>query len=759
MRQVVAVKMLTCVMLAGAAASPALSQDAEQQFYRAYYLETAQGDLASANKLYGEIVRDRRAGEKVRGQAKSRRDGVQEELASTDFAQLMPPGALAYIEVNRPGGQLESLLDQLGLLRNGDITEINNQRAGVSPALVRSLLGMRGLAAAVTGFDPAAQKPTGVAVFHPGSLDVIRGLIETALPAGGDPVDPIGGYPTYNIEGEVFVTLTNKLVIISPQEHEIAGVINRMQDADAESLATADHMSDILAQRGDGLLFFAVNFEPILPLLQGAMAAASAQDEEVAMAMKMFDPKSLRSLVGQLGVGDDGLFMDLTLKLDERHQNLAFNLMRMPPIDRETLARVPAGAAGFFAMALNERTNAKSSDGRVGDQSPAISLMDFGREVFGNIVGVTAFVMASDDAGAARNQSDEDIPDAALVLSVNDPAKSHAMWSMMLGIASAATGGANGGGETLKIGGAQAWRYPIEDELELYLATAGNEIIFSPSRVAIEAALATQQGGKSVLEDKAFAPALARLGDDATIALFGHPARCMEVATQFASPRELEEMAPIMELMQDTVGSVVVTHSPSMFQFSATVTGIPKIGGFLSELIERERGDHKRRREYSSAVRHNDWDRAIELVDQRAGDHADAPDLLWKKFRLLATGKRDHQAAAAVGAALFETIRDDATQLNNHAWAMLTEDDFDAAYGPLALKFAARCNELTDHENWMFVDTLALARFVTGDADAAIELEKRALELVGDNSGRNDVLAALRRFESERERTVQRDPL
>jgi hypothetical protein len=196
-----------------------------------------------------------------------------------------------------------------------------------------------------------------------------------------------------------------------------------------------------------------------------------------------------------------------------------------------------------------------------------------------------------------------------------------------------------------------------------------------------------------------------------------------------------------------------------MFQFSATVTGIPKIGGFLSELIERERGDHKRRREYSSAVRHNDWDRAIELVDQRAGDHADAPDLLWKKFRLLATGKRDHQAAAAVGAALFETIRDDATQLNNHAWAMLTEDDFDAAYGPLALKFAARCNELTDHENWMFVDTLALARFVTGDADAAIELEKRALELVGDNSGRNDVLAALRRFESERERTVQRDPL
>lgn len=765
MRQVVADKMLasagarlfTCVVLIGAAAAPAFSQSAEQQFYQAYYLETAQGDLASAAKLYGEIIRDRRADDEVRGKARHRRDVVREELASTDFARLMPPGALAYVEINRPGGQLEKLLDQLGLLRDGDIKQINNQRAGVSPALVHSLLGMRGLAAAVTGFDPAAQKPTGVAVFHPGSLDVIRGAIETALPAGGDPVDPIGGYPTYSIEDEVFITLTNTLVIVSPQPHEIAGVIERMQDPDAESLATSERMSDILAQRGDGLLFFAVNFEPILPLLQGAMAAASTQDEGLAMAMKMFDPKSLHSLVGQLGVNDDGLFLDVTLTLDEHHQNLVFNLLRMPPIDRDTLARVPAGAAGFFAMALNERTNTRSSDGRVGDQPPPISLMDFGREIFGNIVGVTAFVMASDDAHAARNYSHEDIPDAALVLSVNDPVKSQAMWSMVLGLASAAGGGADRGGEPVKIGGAQAWRYPVEHEIEFYLAMAGDEIIVSPSRVAIEACLATQHGGKSVLDDPAFAPALARLSDDATIAAFGHPARCMAVASQFASPHDVEEMAPIMGLMQDTVGAVVVTHSSSMFRLSATVTGIPKIGEFLSDLIERERGDHRRHRQYSRAVRHHDWNQALELVGPADGGKK-SPEALWEEFRVLATGKRDHDAAVKVGDALFEAIRGDAAQLNNRAWAILTEDDFDAAYAPLALKFSKRSNELTDRQNWMFVDTLALATFVTGDAQEAVELEQRALELVGDGQGRKDVLAALRRFKEGAGRTAQRDP-
>lgn len=88
---------------------------------------------------------------------------------------------------------------------------------------------------------------------------------------------------------------------------------------------------------------------------------------------------------------------------------------------------------------------------------------------------------------------------------------------------------------------------------------------------------------------------------------------------------------------------------------------------------------------------------------------------------------------------------------NTHREAkyLLTNDKFDNAHDDLALEFAERSDELTKHKNWMIVDTLALARFKTGNTQGAITSAKKAIELCGGECwGPKGLQKALDRYEA-----------
>lgn len=219
------------VVLAGTTGI-ARAESAEDKFYRAFYLEQAGGDWAAAAELYQEIASDHQADPELRSQAKAHLAICREELASGDFARLMPPEAWAYVEIKRPGDQFLKLLNELGLLAEADrIPTKGERRIAISPALIREGLGIRGAAVAITGFNPLKQVPSGVLVFHPGDLEVVRGLIETALPIGGQATEPIEGFATYQVEGKAFVTLTSRLVVVSSERSQIKGVLDRLSGA------------------------------------------------------------------------------------------------------------------------------------------------------------------------------------------------------------------------------------------------------------------------------------------------------------------------------------------------------------------------------------------------------------------------------------------------------------------------------------------------------------------------------------------------
>jgi hypothetical protein len=581
-------------------ASAGLADTPQEKFQRAFFLEEHKHDLAAAEKLYAEIAGDSSADAALKSEAKSRRDGCREELACSDFAKLMPPAAWAYVELNKPGEQVLTLLGQLGLLRDGvDAAATKaSQQVAISPELIRELLGIRGVAAAITGFDPVNQVPGGVAVFHPGRMPVIRAALETALPIQFKPAEAIEGFTTYHVQGQVYLTITSRLIVASPQRELIEGVVDRLRGQDSESLATNADMAAAMKSRGDNLLYFCVNFKPILPLIQAGLAAGATQEPELAMISTLIDPKSLKSISGMAGFDGDGFHLNLGLDLDKGHQNLAFNFLRLPAVDSQALKRVPAGAAGFLTLSLNDaasrfqpRTVDKDDSGNAKSARPPVTFLDIGREVFANIVGVTLFALPSTETAAGKAPP---MPDAALVFTVNDPARSEALWGLFLGVAGMAAGGGTIDGTPIDIEGAKARRFTLPEGVTVYFATAGNAVVISPSRNAVGRAIATQRGGQSIVDDPAFSKPLSRIGPDATLALLAHPGRCIEMGRSYMDADELKEIQPFAETMKDTVGSLILRHGDNSLGASLNISGIPKIGPVLSRMIldeiRREQG-------------------------------------------------------------------------------------------------------------------------------------------------------------------------
>jgi hypothetical protein len=293
-----------------------------------------------------------------------------------------------------------------------------------------------------------------------------------------------------------------------------------------------------------------------------------------------------------------------------------------------------------------------------------------------------------------------------------------------------------------------ASKYKLPNGFNIYLATTKDRIMIGSSERAISSALGATRKGKSVLNDRAFTASLEQISSDTTKAVFVHAGRCAKIARGFMSERERAEIAPFMSVLSDTVASLVVDHSDNVLRFSVSVTGIPDIGDLVAELVTQEARQGAERSRLTRAMRSGDWDAALELVHKQLKEAPGDVKAVRTKFKILAVGKKDHQAAVDYAKSVLESGRLGATALNGFAWVLLTEKHYGGSFSDLALSFSERSNKMTDYENWMFLDTLALAKFETGDAESAIELETKALEECGDCWGANDVKKALARFEA-----------
>lgn len=166
----------------------------------------------------------------------------------------------------------------------------------------------------------------------------------------------------------------------------------------------------------------------------------------------------------------------------------------------------------------------------------------------------------------------------------------------------------------------------------------------------------------------------------------------------------------------------------------------------MAKQLTMEAQKHHKRKTLTKAMHEERWNDALSEVESQLAADTQSVTSLRTKFKVLAVGKKDGDAARTCADALYDAVNGDAKALNKFAWALLTEDQYGGAYDDIGLRFSTRSNELSDHENWMFLDTLALAKFKTGDAEAAVELERSAIEKCKGN-GKKELEGALVKFE------------
>lgn len=460
--------------------------------------------------------------------------------------------------------------------------------------------------------------------------------------------------------------------------------------------------------------------------------------------------------MGNIGVGDDGLSLELALQLAEGHRNLVFNFMRTPAVSRETLRYVPADAAAVLMAGLNEAASRYSAaPAEQGDGAAVISVLDIGRELFANIIGVAVFATTPADDTKPGGSG---MPDVAAVLHVHDVAKSEALWRQMLGIASIAAGASSVEGRSTELDGVRVQSFPMSDGPTVYLATDEQVLIVALTESAMRGALASKRGGRSIDRDPAFTRAIERIGPDTSKAFLVHAGRVGRMMRPLMSEADANEAAPFIEAMSDTLVSMVMTHSDRTLRLEAQVTGMPDVGGIVTQMVDREQSRQRQSGAIQRAMHNAQWDEVLVQTEKALQERPAEAELLQAKFDALALGIRDHSAAEGCADQLLTAMRDDPTALNNFAWALLTEDRYEGAYTDVARRFSERSNEGTNFRNAGFLDTLALAEFQSGDVEEAVRLERKAVELA-DGGLENDTKAALARFEAafaEREtRTVE----
>jgi thiol-disulfide isomerase/thioredoxin len=159
----------------------------------------------------------------------------------------------------------------------------------------------------------------------------------------------------------------------------------------------------------------------------------------------------------------------------------------------------------------------------------------------------------------------------------------------------------------------------------------------------------------------------------------------------------------------------------------------------------------------SESLRAHEEKKALAALEEALADDPKLePQLALLKFNLLLQSG-DTAAASSLGKKLLDTtFKDDANVLNAIAWGIVDPDsklDIAKRDLKLAMKAASRANELTNGENPMILDTLALVHFDAGDPAKALELQEKAVKLFqGDNQGMKDRLEQYRKAAHEKGR-------
>lgn len=170
---------------------------------------------------------------------------------------------------------------------------------------------------------------------------------------------------------------------------------------------------------------------------------------------------------------------------------------------------------------------------------------------------------------------------------------------------------------------------------------------------------------------------------------------------------------------------------------SGLEAALAKLTGYRSQEEdeqEEEEGDDERQarkmKKLETALRRalveEDWDEALDLLDEMLEIEEDNLELKTWMFRVLCQQGEDPEEIAELADELAEEHADDAEMLNLLAWEMVTCSNIACRNPVLAMQIAESAYEACKGEAGHIIDTLARAYYVAGELEEAIRLQKQA---------------------------------
>lgn len=124
---------------------------------------------------------------------------------------------------------------------------------------------------------------------------------------------------------------------------------------------------------------------------------------------------------------------------------------------------------------------------------------------------------------------------------------------------------------------------------------------------------------------------------------------------------------------------------------------------------------------------------------------------LLARFEIVYLEQFNSDAAFKIARGAMETDADNGQLLNDISWTILTGEGAKSRDLPLAQKLAERAVEVTEAKNPHYLDTLAKAHADQGHLDEAIRQQKKAVDLAGDATEREEMLSTLQEYLRKRE--------
>ena len=440
MRILGAITIVLTLALVSAFCSQATAAPASELLQKGLYAEEVEGNMDSAIKTYGEVIKKtdaprnhvaqalyrqgmcylrikdeqaaRTAFEKLVNEYADQTEMVQkaqlalDDLMDFDPAALMPPGTLIYVELGSPGKQIETILNMLkGTPYENPLAAIGNQNAAnpnqksagdivgalLNPSMMAEFKKIRGSAIGITGI--AQNHPPMIAVLYPGKSDALRGLIMAGLNMAGTPGEPIEGMQTLNIPNELAVAYDDKVILIAQPAEQLKWCVRQYKGLTSEPTLASSNASFAKINkktRHDNLLTAWVNVdETYTKVLQ--LFPAGQIPKQIFLVDAIVDFNHIDYITMTNSIEQDGFADTTEIVFKDGHHCLAYDLIRTPNINKAALSAVPSGAVALATFALSADNDNQA--GAVRGQIKNFSGLDVGREIFANIEQVTIFAM------------------------------------------------------------------------------------------------------------------------------------------------------------------------------------------------------------------------------------------------------------------------------------------------------------------------------------------------------------------------------